>query len=258
MLDLLKDNYVCGVKDITGEKYAGVSGSHLPSGKAAMTTNGAGPHNLQIFMLAPDGTVLHCLPGFWHAQDLARELDLAEALYQVWIDPRYTRSQKDALFRKMQIEHIAHHPPQMTRRSRMQGFDQKFEAKHRLASSDTIRNPELAKAVLAKGAKPQPGAFKTTDEIMHERMARRPFLPYNQFDVVAFSDYGRPFYNKNEDQRDESGEVIPELAKSQPLIGNTDAMKRGQRKSTAGRMMNGMARRSARMLMRQGIRAAIP
>ncbi|HEY9788565.1 MAG TPA: hypothetical protein V6D17_24460, partial [Candidatus Obscuribacterales bacterium] len=240
---VLRENFICGVKDITGEKYAGVSGQHLPTGNAALTTNGAGPHNLQTFVLASDGTVLTCLPGFWYAQDLVRELDLAVKLNDVWTNQSLSRSQKNAMFRQMHLAHLNEHPPGMARRSRMQGFDQKYEARHRLHTSDTIINPSLARGVLEKGAMAQPGAFKTTDRIMHERMAQRPFVPYQNFDVVAFSDYGRPFYNKNEDQRDANGDVIPELAKSQPLIGNTDQMRRGRRQNA---MLNGMTRRGMR------------
>ena len=45
----------------------------------------------------------------------------------------------------------------------------------------------------------QQDEFKTTDQIVHERMAARPFVKYADFDVAAFSDYGRPKYDKKQD-----------------------------------------------------------
>lgn len=234
----LKHNFITGYKDITGEEYAGVSGVHMPTGNAIATSNGAGPHNLQTFILAPDGTVMHCLPGYWNPEDLVSELELGQDMYKVWTNKSLTRAQKDEQFRLRQHHHLLTHSPQTVRRSRMQSFDQKFEAKNRLATSDTILDSTLARAVLEKGEKAPLGAFKTTDQIMHDRMQQRPFLPYQSFDVVAFTDYGRPFYNKNEDQRTATGEVNKDLAKTQTLMGNTAGMRRGRRARMAN---NGMA-----------------
>ncbi len=167
------------------------------------TTNGAGPHNIQLFVLAPDGTVLHCLPGYWNPNDLVYELHFAEQINSVWQDRSLSRTQKDDAFRKMQLAHISEHGPGLARRSRMQGFDQEYEAKNRLNQSDTIRNPRAITAAYEEGAMHAPqGAFKTTDEIMHERMAKRPFVQYDRFDVAAYCDYGRPFYDKSENERD--------------------------------------------------------
>jgi hypothetical protein len=43
--------------------------------------------------------------------------------------------------------------------------------------------------------------LKTTDQVVHERMAQRPYVPYDQFDVEKFSDYGQLRYDKKEDTR---------------------------------------------------------
>lgn len=190
---LLKSGFVCGTRDITYEPHSGISGLHPTTGPAVYTTNGAGPHNLQLFMLAPDGTVLHCLPGFWSAQDLSTELKFAQELNQVWQDSSLSRGQKDELFKTMNLAHIQQHSLLTTRRSRMQGFDVKFEARTRPTTSDTIKE-----GVTLAGFSDR-AAFKTTDVIAHERMAERPFIPYEQFDVAAFSDYGRQKYDKKQD-----------------------------------------------------------
>ncbi len=250
----LKNSFVCGVKDISGEPYAGVSGRHLPGGNAAYTTNGAGPHNLQLFVLSPDGVVLTCLPGYWNSQDLVRELDLACKLNQVWQNPDLSRARKDALFSQMHLAHIQEHPPAMVRRSRMQGFDQKYEARRRLYASDCIRDPYLVTDLNARILPQQ--AFKTTDEIMHERMAARPFVPYQQFDVAAYTDYGRPRYDKQEDYRDAYGNIIPGSDPgSEPLIGNSNRIKQQGRPGYGLQYLGG--RWGAARLLRSGISALL-
>jgi hypothetical protein len=194
VFSLLKSDFVCATRDITNEPWSGISGLHSTENPAVYTTNGAGPHNLQLFAIAPDGTVLHCLPGFWAAPDLATELKFAQDLNRVWMDRTLTRAEKDRKFSEMQLAHIAQHSQAMTRRSRMQGFDMKYEARVRPASSDTIRPGSTVVPGVRNVA-----AFKTTDEIAHERMTSRPFVPYTLFDVAAFTDYGRQKYDKKGD-----------------------------------------------------------
>ena len=98
----------------------------------------------------------------------------------------------------MHLAHIQEHSPAMVRRSQMQGFDKKYEYQHRPTTSDTV----LAQS--GGDAKFGGLVFKTTDVLMHERMAQRPFVKYANFDVARFVDYGRPKYDKKED-----GELPP-------------------------------------------------
>ncbi len=201
----LKSNFICGVRDITGETYSGVSGFHDPNGNAVVTSNGAGPHNVQLFALSADGVVLTCLPGYWGPDDLVRELKLAQRLNRVWLDGSLSRGQKEELFRQMQLAHIRQHPPAMVARSHMQGFDAAYEAKYRLNDTDTIRDPSLI-ADPNSGMQP-PAAFKTIDELMHERMSRQPFVPFYSFNIASFVDYGRPRYDKEEDSHLPTGHL---------------------------------------------------
>src|SRR5947207_15647242 len=97
MLATLKSRFICGVRDITGEPWAGRSGIHAPDGQAFLADNGAGPHNLQLFILSSDGVVLHCLPGYWNPHDLAGEIQLAEKLNRVWRSS-LSRVEKDKRF----------------------------------------------------------------------------------------------------------------------------------------------------------------
>ena len=169
--------------------WSGFSEAHSPDGVAVNTANGSGSHNVQMFILSADGTVLTCMQGFWNATDVVSELQLAEDLNKVWLDPNLTKVQKDSIFRSMQLHHIARHSQQEAARSHMQGFDQQFEAEHR-PNSDLIAG---------RGADGKP-VFKTTDVIMHERMARQPFVPYGDFNTAAFVDYGKEKYDKGENK----------------------------------------------------------
>jgi len=215
---ILKDQFICGYHNIAGERYAGASGKHQVGANAVDTTNGAGPHNIQMFVLAADGTVLTCLPGFWNAQDLTSELALAQDLNKVWINPNLSREQKNEAFQQMQLAHITQHSAAEQRRSRMQGFDIQYEVAHRLASSDVFYDPSQINPATKKQ---NPSAVKTTDVIMHERMAQRAFVPYERFDVAAFANYGKPFYDKHEEFRTAEGQIAPGAdLKSEPIIGN--------------------------------------
>jgi hypothetical protein len=56
--------------------------------------------------------------------------------------------------------------------------------------------------------------IKTTDVVIHERMAVRPFLPFQRFDVGVFCNYGTQHYDKQEFQ---AGRV---LAKTKEELDN--------------------------------------
>ena len=155
----------------------------------------------------------------------------------------------------MQIAHISEHPRHMVKRSKMQGFDKKYEIKHRLHTSDTIKNVQLASYGLTKGQKIPKGAFKTTDVIMHERMAARPFVHFSQFDVAHFVDYGRPKYDKNEDFRNSSGKLVDRQgARSQEMLGQVPEKKRKKQRRKRGK--NRLMRSAGRGVVNYGIRAA--
>ncbi len=255
---MLKNELVCGYRDISKERYAGFSGKHDPDGNAVATTNGAGPHNLQTFLLSSDGTVLHCLPGYWSPKDLVREVEFAGRLDDLWKNPGYSTSQKKQMYREMQLAHVSEHPMQMVNRSRMQGFDMKYEAKNRPYASDTILNPQVALQILTmeKGQAPPMGArdaFKTTDRLMHERMSLRPFIPYSQFDVATYVDYGRPKYDKNEDFRDPNTGLIADEdgVKHQQMLGQVPEKPMRRRNGTS--MGRRMMQRSATSFVRKGV-----
>ena len=60
----LKKHFVVGWKNNQREDYVGSSHGYTCDQPAVGTTNGAGPRNMQTFVLSPDGYVLHCeVPG---------------------------------------------------------------------------------------------------------------------------------------------------------------------------------------------------
>jgi hypothetical protein len=205
VLKVLKTRFVCGWKNITGESYAGKSGKHETDGQAVSTTNGAGPHNVQMFMLDRDGTVVHCLLGFWAPADLLRELDFGLSMDKLYRAPNVSAEVKKRKFVEANFHHIRLHPPDMIARSRLQSFDAKHEADD--PSSDFKFHPgDFMPNLVLPGKKN--GVLKTTDQVLHERMARRAFVSYEAFDVAEFSDFGKTRYDKKEDTREPNVRVM--------------------------------------------------
>jgi hypothetical protein len=200
----LKNHFVCGYRNIMGERYAGNSGSHSMNGNAVDTTNGAGPHNIQMFVIDPDGTVVHCLPGYWNSNDLAYELEFARKLDSLHNDHSLPEANKSVQFAELQLNHPREHSPDMVARSRLQDFDAKFESTRK--QSDFVKDPQLLlNAVWGPAAY---AALKSTDEVFHQRMSSRPFVPYSAFDTGKFCDYGQHTYDKHEDALDEDGRMV--------------------------------------------------
>src|SRR5262249_843547 len=151
VLKALKTGFVCGYKNITGEPYAGRSGRHDPNAPAVLTTNGAGPHNVQMFFLSKDGTVLQCLPGFWAPQDFLYEMRFALGLNKVWQNDQLSLESKKRLFTQSQLQDIPRHPADMVARSHLQSFDAKEEAKKKQSDFQLrpgdYRSPVQSKAM---------------------------------------------------------------------------------------------------------------
>lgn len=253
ILPTLKNDFVCGYTDISNKKFAGASGKHKPTENAVHTTNGAGPHNIQIFVMASDGVILHCLPGYWKPEDLHKELLFAKAVNEVWQNNSLTVPQKREMFQEMHIAHIKEHDKGMSKRSRMQGFDLIYEAKHN-PHSDFFYNP--ARVDKSTGHTPKKNV-KTVDIVMHERMAQRPFVEFAHFDADVFSSYGKPMYDKQEQFRMANGKIAPGAPVGEaPMIGNTPKahpIKTGLKK-TGGMIVQTTINQAIRI----GVRAIMP
>ncbi len=187
---------------------------HPIDGTAVNTTNGAGPHNLQTFVMTADGTVLHCLPGFWNSADLSCELALAEKLNYIWEDKAITPAHKAELFKRLHLEHLATHSQETVARSHLQGFDAQHIYKNRKDLADCISDKEAIKAVEDPHHDLPYAAFKTTDKIMHERMASKAFIfaDYSNFDTAAYTSYGCSHYDKGENEMEIAEGTRPSTA----------------------------------------------
>lgn len=185
---MLESDFVLGWKNIYKQDYVGYSYGYKPRDSSVGTTNGAGGHNVQILVLSADLTVLHALPGFWHPDDLARELRFAKVLARLWDDQDRSIDEKRDMYRRLQMREISNHPPETFARSRWQGFDRQAE---------TLRHAKSPRDTFFDLAKDGRIGIKPINYLVHERMAQRPFVKLKDFDVDAFVDYGRLFYDLN-------------------------------------------------------------
>lgn len=192
---MLKSDFVLGWKDILKEDYVGRSFGYSSRQASVGTTNGAGPHNVQIFMLSPDLVVLHALPGFWHPKDLARELRLAKVLFRLWQSKDHTWVQKRKIYRRLQLAEARLQPKTTYVRSGWQPFDQRNE-RSRLSQGprDTFQCTEEGYLLADSRGNLM---MKPINVLVHERMARRGFTWFDDFDIKEFIDYGTLFYDNN-------------------------------------------------------------
>jgi hypothetical protein len=193
VINLLNRSLVCGFKNIKDEPYCGKSGHHNTDTLAVNTSNGAGPHNVQIFIMNSEGVVLNCLPGYWAPQDLKAEILFGLRLNRLWHEPKLSLAEKNARFAAAHLFEMRSHSAELRSRSKLTSFDAAHEMK-KPTSDFYFRSGDFRPA----GS----GKLKSTDQVVHERMAKRPFLTYEQFDVAQFVDYGKMKYDKHEERRD--------------------------------------------------------
>jgi hypothetical protein len=91
----------------------------------------------------------------------------------------------------------------MRTRSKLQGFDEKKERNK--TESDFKVQPGQQPTVTLANRRLKVSDMKTVDQVVHERMAQRPFVPYEEFDTAAFVDYGQLRYDKHENEAERDG-----------------------------------------------------
>ena len=197
----LRSQFVVGFRNIEDEPYCGKSGEHDPNEAAIWTSNGAGPRNTQLFFIDPDGTVLHCLMGFWAPEDLLCEIDFAKAISKLYHDGNRSHEQKVAAFQSAQMQHLKVHSQEMTERSHLQSFDAKHEMENPKSDLFYTEGGYRPSFELMNGVSRKYPEMKTVDQLVHERMASRAFIQYEQFDVAAYACFGKKRYDKKEDER---------------------------------------------------------
>ena len=188
VLELLKRDFVVGWNNIEREEFCGTSSGYSRRQSAIGTTNGAGAHNVQMFVLSADGVVLHALPGFWHPDDLTAELRFAQVIDRLWRDQTRSRQEKECLFEKLHDLELRKQSEITTARSDWQSFDASAEL--RRVAKNEVRDTVVHKATGKVAMKP-------LNVLVHERMAARPFVPFAEFDTASFVDYGLRHYDNN-------------------------------------------------------------
>ena len=182
VIDELNRNFVSGWTNIKGKtEYAGSSNTHLPDYHAQCVNNSSGHHNVQMFFLTPNGRLLHCLPGFWNAKHFLYETEFAVDLARVYYTRGISPAQRNELYINRHLEHAIEHDAHLRGSSDLQGFDKQKMAKKE--DSDFRRD----KGFIV-------GSLKTADQVMHERMAELPFVPFESFDVKKYIDMGLKRY----------------------------------------------------------------
>ncbi len=178
----LNRNFVSGWKNIKGKTpYAGSSNTHLPTYEAKCVNNSSGHHNVQMFVLTHDGRVVHCLPGFWNAKHFLEEVEFAKKLGKLYYTKNVSTAKRNQAFMDWNLDHAIEHTRSMRSASDLQGFDKKKMAKKK--NGDFKREEGFITSGL-----------KTADQVMHERMAERPYVPFDRFDIATYIDMGLKRY----------------------------------------------------------------
>ncbi|WP_372368951.1 hypothetical protein [Candidatus Uabimicrobium sp. HlEnr_7] len=181
----MKKNFVCGLRNIANKTtYAGTSNKHLPSYEAVTVTNCSGHHNVQMFFMTKDARVVNCLPGFWNPDAFLSEVKLATSLNKLYHSSRVSISKRNELFLDAHLEKAFLSDKKLHKQSKLQGFDVKNIEKR--SESDFKRDSVFVDTGL-----------KSSDQVLHERMAERPFLPFEMFDTAQYIDMGRKKYKYN-------------------------------------------------------------
>jgi hypothetical protein len=199
---LLGAEFVLAARNIEKDLHVGLSHGYRSDQSAVGTTNGAGGRNVQLLVLAADGVVVHALPGFWHAADLVPELRLGLELFRLYLDDDRTPAARDAMFHALHRAHLQRHGAAAATRGAWQSFDKHHEL-HRadFAARDTSEIAPDGKRVL-----------KAIPQLVHDRLATRPFRRLADFDLESFVDYGRPFYDNN--PGDDRSRSFPKAARA--------------------------------------------
>ncbi|MBL8727624.1 MAG: hypothetical protein JNM25_04275 [Planctomycetes bacterium] len=192
VLGLLRDRFVLGARNIERAKHVGTSHGYKCTQTAVGTTNGAGGRNLQLLVLAADATLVHALPGFWHPQELAAELRLALQLHRLHHDDQRSQAATLAMFRAL---HESAARDEATTRDGWQSFDASEElARAAKQPRDTVLRDDAGAPLLdARGLM----QLKPIRRLVHDRLLAQPFPRLADFDLEAFVDYGRAYYDNN-------------------------------------------------------------
>ncbi len=177
---LINHNFVCGWRNIAEQTaYAGKSNRHPPTSAAMQVNNCSGSHNVQMFLMTPDARVLHCLPGYWSPKHFLHEVEFSLQLASLYNKKKLSSVARNEKYLDLHLTHAYSHDSHLQHDSKLQGFDRKHVEKN---TKDFKRT---------KGYKT---GLKTPDQVIHERMAERPFVPFEKFDIASYINLGLKKY----------------------------------------------------------------
>ena len=224
VIELLNKHFACAYKNIKGKTaYAGSSNTHLPTNAAMEVSNCAGHHNVQMFFLSEDGRVLHCLPGYWSPRHFTQEAQFALEVGKLYYQAGLSAADRNARYLDLHLRHALEHTKDLRESSYLTGFDKK-DLEHRKESDFQRREGFL-------------DGLKTPDQILHERLAERPFLPLESLDVASFIDMGlkRYQYDYGLPMKGKDCAVCPKTGKPMtPATGDKDGSKKPAETTAAG------------------------
>lgn len=221
-MELLSDRFVIGWQNIEKQSFVGVSHGYKCDQTAIGTTNGAGGRNVQIVVMATDGTVVHALPGYWSAEDLLPELRLALDLHDLYRSEEHTAAQKRVMFSTLHKSFLRNLSPEAIARSRWQDFDQWEESNRgKTAVRDTFALDDMGQPMFDANGR---AALKPVVQVVHERLMQRQWKKLADFGMESFVDYGRAFYDNN--AWVDKGRNFPQAVKSNELRAKTQEKER--------------------------------
>src|SRR6185436_9030329 len=115
-------------------------------------------------------------------RDFLSEVDLVEELGGLYYRPDLSAADRNRQYLDFHLNHALEHSKAMRMASQHQGFDRM--ALEKKEGSDFQRK----EGFIASG-------LKTPDQVMHERMAERGFVPFESFNVSRFIDMGLKQYS---------------------------------------------------------------
>ena len=181
---VLNRQFVCGWQNITGKTpYAGKSNTHRPTNPARQVNNCSGHHNIQMFFMTSGGRVIHCLPGYWSTKHFLHEVEFVLKLARLYNAKSLSAAERNEKYLDLHLTHAYTHADDLQRSSELQGFDKLHVKKN---TKDFQRREGFVRSGL-----------KTADQVIHERMAARPFVPLEKFDVASYINLGRKQYKYN-------------------------------------------------------------
>jgi len=168
--------------NIQGKRsYAGRSGNHPTSNRCVWVRNSAGSANVQMFFTTADGKVVSALPGFWNPDDFMDEVEVAQKLLDLY-EREDSVAQRNEKFMNIHLTRALTTDAKTRRNSQLQGFDR------RAAGEDANRTAGYMQS-----------GTKSSDQIIHERMAEWPYVPFSRFDVDAVVCMGLKHYDSHND-----------------------------------------------------------